>query len=188
MCAMSTCVLDARLSLLLANDELGAVLLSAIAHLSPLTLGSGTTQTATMVKLAITKDITYQVLFVAAIMKSFAFGISKSAGFIGGAIFPMIFVGNAWGLAFYLLLHDPNKTEQFLPLVLSSSCFMVGVPAAVSPMPLTLLMLVAFSFQLGAYQSTPIFVCAIVAHATINGLGILKFLIDAARRRHLESR
>mmetsp|Transcript_15629 Transcript_15629/g.20064 ORF Transcript_15629/g.20064 Transcript_15629/m.20064 type:complete len:100 (-) Transcript_15629:243-542(-) len=43
----------------------------------------------------------YDIMFVAALMKSFSSAVSIHSGFVGGTIFPMVFIGVALGLGFY---------------------------------------------------------------------------------------
>mmetsp|Transcript_29052 Transcript_29052/g.35912 ORF Transcript_29052/g.35912 Transcript_29052/m.35912 type:complete len:245 (-) Transcript_29052:124-858(-) len=151
----------------------GGLIVGLIAILSPLTLGSGSKQTQPMISGVMRGEFGYDIMFVAALMKSFSSAVSIHSGFVGGTIFPMVFIGVALGLGFYRLIDDPET----LPLLLSVGCFMAGIPACICPIPFTIVLMITFSFQLGAYQATPIFVAAISSHLTTCGCGLLLKLL-----------
>ncbi|GBG26646.1 DNA mismatch repair protein PMS1 [Hondaea fermentalgiana] len=158
---------------------LGGTLVGLLAIAAPLTIGSGSTQTAGLSKLAAVHLIDPETLFVSAILKSLAFGVSNASGFIGGAIFPLIFIGSSVGLGFARVIDD----QDILPLLLADTCFTAAVPAAVAPVPLTFLLMIAFSFNLGPSQATQIFMACITAHLTSCGIAHLAVMVGGTANR-----
>ena len=73
-----------------------------------------------------------------------------STGFIGGPIFPLLFVGGAAGTAVHLIFPD-------VPLALSVACMMAAVPGALLPIPLTLAVIVLLITGLPATEAIPVF-------------------------------
>lgn len=161
----------------ISNDRLKTIVLPTLGGLMlgllyitlPLTIGSGSSQ----VKNMIYGRFGYRILFGSAALKSLTYGISAGSGFIGGNLFPMVFIGAAVGIG----CHDAVDDHETLPFLLSLGCFMAGVPASVCPIPFTILLLVAFSFQLGQYEAAPIFITCIVAHLTTCGCGLILQLV-----------
>jgi len=152
---------------------IGGFLIGLIAMAVPLTIGSGSTQTSSLLLFSFSKTTNAGNLVLTSVAKSVAFGISKGTGFVGGAIFPMIFVGSSFGLSMARFIDD----EETLPVFLADACFSAAVPSALAPMPISFLLMIAFTFQLGAFQSTPIFVAIVTAHLTTCGFGLILQLL-----------
>ena len=154
---------------------LGGLLIGGLYITFPLTIGSGSRQVKDMTR----GRFGHRILFASAAAKSLTYAISVASGFIGGNLFPMVFIGAAVGIGF----HDAVDDSETLPFLLSLGCFMAGVPASVSPIPFTILLLVAFSFQLGQYQAAPIFITCITAHLTTCGCGLILRLLARRQRQ-----
>ena len=71
------------------------------------------------------QDFGVGLLVATALAKMVTLGISMNFGFVGGVMFPSMFIGACAGTAAHLVVGDA------LPLLLSFSCMMVGVPAGV---------------------------------------------------------
>jgi len=170
-----------RISKLIPNDTVrqillptvGGFLVACIGFALPLSLGSGSEQLAPLLKFTMTKQMDAATLLGLAFAKSTAFGISKASGFIGGGIFPMIFSGTALGMMLFRFIDD----SSVLPFFLACTCFMGAVPASVTPMPLTWLLLVSLTFEIGATASVPIFVAVVSANLTVIGFGLLLAIV-----------
>jgi len=159
----------------------GGLCLGLLAQLVPLSLLSGNGQVRHAILMVENEAYTYDFLILSAVGKMLAVAISIGSGFEGGCIFPSIFVGVYTGLSAYLLVG--NNSE--FPLLLALSCFMVGVPSSIYPIPLTMLTIVAFTLQLSSYQSGPMVVSAITSHCIASGTGLLIRLMKLAKRDHL---
>lgn len=162
---------------------LGGAIVGLLCVWTPLGIGSGSTQATSLIKLTLRNELSASTLFASCFAKSLAFGVSKGAGFVGGSIFPMVFIGSTLGLGLFQAIGN----KDVLPSILAASCFTAAVPASIAPMPVSLLLMIAFSFQLGAYQSTPIFVAIIAAHLTTCGLGLVLALVNFVQRRQQPS-
>lgn len=87
-------------------------------------------------------EIGVALLVVIALAKLLALSGALAFGFIGGPIFPLLFVGTALGSALVLVFPQ-------LPVGLAVGCLTVAVPAAVVPIPLAVAALIAFSIVSG---------------------------------------
>ena len=66
------------------------------------------------------------LLVVLLIAKMFTFAVSQASGFVGGPIFPALFIGGTAGV----LVH---QVIPGLPLGLAFTCLLAAVPGARSP-------------------------------------------------------
>jgi len=98
--------------------------------------------------------------------KLLALSGALSFGFIGGPIFPLLFVGSTMGTAIHLLFPQ-------LPLGLAVGCMMVAVPAAIVPIPLALGVLGIAIIGLSPTNALPVILASLIAHATVLGLGLM---------------
>ena len=71
------------------------------------------------------------IIIMAAFLKILATTTALTAGFIGGPIFPLCFVGSAIGVVIWQIF-------PVIPLSMAVGCLMAAVPTAVVPLPLTL--------------------------------------------------
>ena len=62
----------------------------------------------------------------------------------------------------------------YLPILLCITTFMVAIPCAFVPVPITFSVLAASTFFLGAYESIPIFVAIFTAYTILCGSGFMK--------------
>jgi len=106
------------------------------------------------------------LLLVLVFAKMLATAGALSAGFIGGPIFPLFFVGGAAGTALHLLF-------PAVPLALSVSCLMTAVPAALLPIPFTLALVVLLVTGIPATEAIPVFLAGLVANFVTHGFGLL---------------
>lgn len=146
------------------RGAVGGLLLGLLGMALPLTLFLGTsglevvTQQGTQIGLAL--------VIINVFAKILATTGALSTGFIGGPIFPLLFVGGAAGTALNLIFPD-------IPLGLAVACLMAAVPGALLPIPLTLAVIVLLITGIPATEGIPVFVAVIVAHAITNGFGLL---------------
>lgn len=130
----------------------------------PLTVGNGDMTIARIIYYGNYNALDPKLLIATASGKAFVLGISMNGGYIGGTklppniticlvlyltffsfagfVFPMLTIGAMLGVV-------TNYLYPYVPLVLSTSCFMAAIPAAMVPMPFTLSLLAIFVFSLG---------------------------------------
>jgi H+/Cl- antiporter ClcA len=89
-----------------------------------------------------------------------AIALSQSSGFLGGVVFPMIFIGGTAGLLVHSIFPD-------IPVALSVGAMMAAVPGAFLSAPLSLLMITAGTVGIGPEALIPIAIAVVTAHITI---------------------
>ena len=127
----------------------------------PITIGLGTTEMSVVTQQAAEIGVILLVIF--ALAKLVALSGALNFGFIGGPIFPLLFVGSSLGAAI-------NQIFPQVPLGLALGCMIVAVPAAIVPIPLALGALVIIIIGLSAANALPVFVAALVAFSITRGL------------------
>jgi H+/Cl- antiporter ClcA len=143
---------------------LGGLLLGLLAVALPITIGLGTNEIVLVYQHA--SEIGVALLVVFALAKLLALSGALSFGFIGGPIFPLLFVGSTLGTAIHLLFPQ-------LPLGLTVGCMMVAVPAAIVPIPLALGVIGIAIIGLSPTNALPVILASLIAHVTVQGLSLL---------------
>ena len=145
------------------RSTVGGLLLGLLGVALPITLFLGTDGLVTTTQDA--AEIGFGLLILFALAKILALGGALSFGFIGGPIFPMLFVGATLGSAVNLLIPE-------IPLGLSVSCLMVAIPASVVPIPLALAVIGTVIVGLSPTNTIPVIMAALTAYAVARGLGL----------------
>jgi H+/Cl- antiporter ClcA len=78
-----------------------------------------------------------------------------SFGFVGGPIFPLLFVGGGMGAVMHLAIDD-------IPLALAVTAMMAAVPSAVIPVPLSISTLTILIAGVAPSEATAVFTAAFV--------------------------
>ncbi|MDX2380706.1 MAG: chloride channel protein [Acidimicrobiia bacterium] len=144
------------------RSVIGGFVLGLIAFAFPLTLFSGSAQLAVSIDDAETLGAGFLLAIVLA--KIVALALSISTGFIGGVIFPMIFIGGTTGAALHQIFTD-------LPEGLAISCLFVAVPAASARIPFTMLVIAAISLTLASPAAgAPAGLAGVVSYILVSGL------------------
>ena len=71
------------------------------------------------------------------------FAVSQGSGFVGGPIFPSLFIGGTAGV----LVH---QVIPGVPLGLAFTCLLAAVPGALVPAPFSMVLMAAFLTQVGS--------------------------------------
>lgn len=145
------------------RGTVGGLLLGLLGMALPLTLFLGTDGLVTTTQQA--AEIGAGLLILFAFAKVLALSGALSFGFIGGPIFPTLFVGATLGSAVNLLFPQ-------LPLGLTVGCLMAAVPAAIVPIPIALAVIVTVIVGLSPMNTIPVFMAALTAFAVSHGLGL----------------
>lgn len=151
---------------------IGGVLFGLIAKACPLVIGSGEEQLMPVMKGALQEHPEYgpKELLINCVFKALAVGVCSGSGFIGGQLFPFIFIGCAIGMAAEQVVDELNW-------LMSASCFMVAVPMAICPLPFTFTCMITFLLGLHAYQTAPMLLAAVVSHMLVSGSGLTYRLV-----------
>jgi H+/Cl- antiporter ClcA len=127
----------------------------------PLTMFTGTAQLKTVLSDA--GSLGVGLLIVVLIAKMLTFGVSQASGFVGGPIFPALFIGGTSGVLVHVLLPG-------VPLGLSFSCLLAAVPGSLVAAPFSMVLLAGFLTQVGALQTAPILIAVVTAFLAIEGV------------------
>jgi Voltage gated chloride channel len=100
------------------------------------------------------------------IAKMLTFAISQESGFVGGPIFPALFIGGTAGV----LVH---QVIPGVPLGLAFTFLLAAVPGGVVPAQFTMVLMAAFLTQAGALQTAPILIAVITAFLAVEGVKYL---------------
>jgi H+/Cl- antiporter ClcA len=146
---------------IILRATLGGLVFGIVGVALPLTLFTGSSQLTTVIHDAGTLGIGLVVAIV--IAKIFTFAVSQSSGFIGGPIFPSLFIGGTAGV----LVHDVIPS---VPLGLAFTCVFAAVPGALVSAPFTVVLLAAFVTQVGALQTAPVLIAVVTAFLTMEGV------------------
>lgn len=145
-------------------STIGGFLLGLLAVALPITIGLGTNEMSLVTQQA--AEIGVLLLIIFGLAKLVALSGALNFGFIGGPIFPLLFVGSTLGAAI-------NQIFPQVPLGLALGCMIVAVPAAIVPIPLALGAIVIIVIGLSATNALPVLIAALVAFSITRGL-ILK--------------
>lgn len=157
-----------------AKSTLGGVVFGIVGVALPLTMFSGSDQLKTVLDDAGTLGL--GLLAAVLIAKMLTFAISQASGFVGGPIFPSLFIGGTAGA----LVHE---VIPGVPLGLAFTCLLAAVPGALAPAPFSMVLMAAFLTQVGALQTAPILIAVVTAYLTMEAL---KYLL-ASRRQSSKS-
>jgi H+/Cl- antiporter ClcA len=149
-----------RLPIIL-RATLGGLVFGIVGVALPLTLFTGSSQLTTVLHDAGTLGIGLLVAIVIAKIGTFA--VSQSSGFIGGPIFPSLFIGGTAGV----FVHEVIPS---VPLGLAFTCVFAAVPGALVSAPFTVVLLAAFVSQVGALQTAPVLIAVVTAFLAMEGV------------------
>ena len=145
----------------IAKPVLGGVVFGIAGVALPLTMFSGSDQLNTVLGDAGTLGL--GLLAATLVAKLLAFAVSQGSGFVGGPIFPSLFIGGTAGV----LVH---QVIPGVPLGLAFTCLLAAVPGALAPAPFSMVLMAAFLTQVGALQTAPILIAVVTAFLTMEGV------------------
>lgn len=158
---------------------IGGLVIGLLGVAFPLTFGDGSLQLHAIVQ-SLTGDGGSQPLprnYLVATMfaKMLTLSVSLGFGFVGGQIFPCIFIGTCAGVVATLV--------SGVPSIVTVPCFMAAVPGAFCPIPFTLACLVSISFVLGPDLTTLVFTSVFFSFMTACGTGVLQRIVQRGGER-----
>ena len=145
----------------IAKPVLGGVVFGVVGVVLPLTMFNGSDQLN--VVLGGAASLGLGLLVASLIAKMLAFAVSQGSGFVGGPIFPSLFIGGTAGV----IVH---QVVPGVPLGLAFSCMLAAVPGAVVSAPFSMVLMAAFLTEIGALQTAPILIAVVTAFLTIEGV------------------
>ena len=154
----------------IAKSTLGGVVFGIVGVALPLTMFSGSDQLKVVLKDA--GILGLGLIAAILIAKMFTFAVSQGSGFVGGPVFPSLFIGGTAGV----LVH---QVIPGVPLGLAFTCLLAAVPGAVLPAPFSMVLIAAFLTQVGALQTAPILIAVVTAFLT---MGAVRYLLASRRQ------
>jgi H+/Cl- antiporter ClcA len=154
----------------LVKSVIGGVIFGVVGVALPLTMFSGGDQLKKV--LTSTGTLGLGVLFATLIGRMLSFAVSQGSGFVGGPIFPSLFVGGTAGVIVHQVIHG-------VPLGLAFTCLLAAVPGALATAPFAMVLLAAFLTQVGALQTAPVLIAVVTAFLTMEGV---KFFLASRKQ------
>ena len=154
----------------IVKSVLGGVIFGVVGVALPLTMFSGGDQLKT--ELSGAGALGVGLLVAALIGKMLTFGVSQGSGFVGGPIFPSLFIGGTAGVIVHQVIPG-------VPLGLAFTCLLAAVPGAVVAAPFAMVLMAAFLTQVGALQTAPILIAVVTAFLTMEGV---KFFLASRKQ------
>ncbi|MEO1069272.1 MAG: chloride channel protein [Cyanobacteria bacterium J06638_6] len=125
-------------------------------------------------------ELSLGFLVLSAGLKLVAVAVVLAAGFIGGPIFPLFFVGGTLGVLLWQIFPG-------LPVMLSVGCLMAAVPGAVVPFPLTLAVIVLLIIGTPIADAIPVLTSALTAHFIFRGVVLSNPAIAGQQFRDIDA-
>ena len=97
------------------------------------------------------------------IAKMLTFAVSQGTGFVGGPIFPSLFIGGTAGVIVHQVIPG-------VPLGLAFTCLLAAIPGSLAAAPFAMVLMAAFLTQVGALQTAPILIAVFTAFLTMEGV------------------
>jgi H+/Cl- antiporter ClcA len=141
----------------------GGLVIGLLAYLVPLTLFSGSANLEVIVDQG--PSLGVGLLIAAVLAKMITFAVSLSTGFIGGTVFPMLFIGGAVGMALHTIIPG-------IPAGLGVPGGMVGVAGSGVGGPFSLIAIVAFADTIGPADVAPIGIAVLTSYLLVVGTGL----------------
>jgi len=145
----------------IAKSVLGGVIFGVVGVALPLTMFNGADQLKTVLSGAGTLGV--GLLAASLIAKMLTFGVSQGSGFVGGPIFPSLFIGGTAGVIVHRVIPG-------VPLGLAFTCLLAAIPGSLAAAPFAMVLLAAFLTQVGALQTAPILIAVITSFLTMQGV------------------
>jgi H+/Cl- antiporter ClcA len=151
---------------------LGGAVVGILGMALPLTLGAGQGQLETVVGSMSAWGVGF--LSVVLIAKMFALALSLQIGFLGGNVFPMIFIGGLSGVIVHLLI-------PAIPAALAVSCMLAAVPGSYLRAPIGMTFIAAVAVALDPRTTAPVAVAVITSYLLVS---TVRYLL-AKRRENM---
>ena len=155
------------------RPALGGIVFGLVGVALPLTLFTGTSQLTTVIHdgAALGAGLVIAVVFA----KILVFALCEATGFIGGPVLVMLFIGGTAGISAHLLI--PGLPEGF-----AFATMFAAVLGSLVAAPVSGIVLVALTTQIGALQLAPVAIAVLTSYLTVSGSGALMALARKARK------
>lgn len=148
-----------------ARGAVGGAIVGLIAFALPLTATGGSSQLS--YETANLTELGAGLLLVTLVGKMIAFTLSQEAGFLGGPVFPILFIGGTAGILIHVLIPD-------IPAALSVAALAAAVPGATIGAPVSFILLGAGVVGVGIQGIAPVGIAVITAHLAVWGIKLFR--------------
>jgi len=148
----------------IAKSTLGGLLFGVVGVALPLTMFSGGEQLASEIRDA--RGLGLGLGFAILIAKMFTYGVSQGSGFVGGPIFPTLFIGGAAGIVVHQAIPG-------VPLGLAFSCLLPAVLGSLAAAPFSMVLMAAILTRVGPLQTSPILITVVTTFLGVAGVRYL---------------
>jgi H+/Cl- antiporter ClcA len=149
----------------LVKSTLGGMIFGVVGVALPLTMFSGGDQLNSVLKGASTLGLGLCVAILMAKMLTYA--VSQASGFVGGPIFPLLFIGGTAGVVVHQAIPG-------VPLGLSFGCLLTAVLGSLAAAPFAMVLMAALLTRVGPLQIFPILIAVVTAYL---GVEAMKYLL-----------
>jgi len=155
------------------RPALGGIAFGLVGVALPLTMFTGTDTLTTIIHdgAALGAGLIIAVVFA----KILTFALCEATGFIGGPVLVMLFIGGTAGISAHLLI--PGLPEGF-----AFATMFAAVLGSLVAAPVSGIVLVALTTQIGALQLAPVAIAVLTSYLTVSGSGALMALARKARK------
>ncbi len=148
----------------IVKSTLGGVLFGIVGVALPLTMFSGGDQLASVLNGAGTLGLGLCIAILVAKMLTYA--VSQGSGFVGGPIFPTLFIGGTAGVVVHQAIPG-------IPLGLAFSCLLPAVLGSLAAAPFAMVVMAVFLTRVGPLQTAPILLAVVTAFLGVEGVKYL---------------
>jgi H+/Cl- antiporter ClcA len=149
----------------IAKSALGGVVFGVVGVALPLTMFSGGDQLHSVLDDAGT-TLGLGLLVAVLIAKMLTYAVSQGSGFVGGPLFPALFLGGTAGV----IVH---QAIPGVPLGLAFTCLLPAVLGTLAAAPFAMVLLTALMTRVGASQTAPILIAVATAFLATQGMRYL---------------
>jgi len=160
----------ARVKVPWVTAAVGGGLIGLIAFALPLTAAGGSNQLGYTAENFDTLGI--GLLIAVLVGKMVAMNLSQAVGFLGGSVFPILFIGGTAGALVHAIFPD-------IPAPLAIAAMIAAVPGAVISAPVSFILIGVGGVALGAPAIGPIGIAVITAYLAISTVKFFKQQQDA---------
>ena len=155
----------------IAKSALGGAMFGVVGVALPLTMFSGGDQLTSVLQDASTLGLGLCIAIL--IAKMFTYAVCQGSGFVGGPIFPTLFIGGTAGI----IVH---QAIPGVPVGLAFSCLLPAVLGSLAAAPFSMVLMALFLTRVGPLQTSPILIAVVTAFLGVQGA---KYLLASRERR-----
>jgi H+/Cl- antiporter ClcA len=157
----------------IVRSTLGGLIFGIVGVALPLTMFSGGDQLNSVLKGAHILGLGLCVAILIAKMLTCA--VSQGSGFVGGPIFPSLFIGGTAGVVVHQAIPG-------VPLGLAFSCMLPAVLGSFAAAPFAMVLMAAFLTRVGPLESFPILIAVVTTFLGVEGV---KYLLASRKQGRL---